>query len=93
MPTMLRALAVAFALATRVYVGLLLARQHLTRPRALSAHKWLVAERLILMSAFTACRAPLLAVSALVVSLPISLVLQFSMRDRHERQAAERAVT
>jgi 4-hydroxybenzoate polyprenyltransferase/geranylgeranylglycerol-phosphate geranylgeranyltransferase len=84
--------AAAAALATGVYGQLLLKRRRLIRPEALNAHKWLVAERLILMSAFTACRAPRLAVVALSSSLPASMILQLKMRDRHERQAAEHAV-
>ncbi len=62
--------ALALVLDARVYGALLLRGRDLSRPEALRAHKWLVGERLILVSAVIAARAPAaLAVALLAVTL------------------------
>lgn len=86
-----RAAAALFGAATLldllVYPRLISERAHLSSSRALSAHKVLVAERLLLSASFAAVRAPRLTLSLVGIALPISLLLQSKMRDRHEQQS------
>lgn len=77
----------ALILAVWVYIPLWLARRGATRAMALGAHKYLVAERLVLMSAFIAAYAPpAVALGLLVFALALSLGAQALLRDRYERQ-------
>jgi len=77
----------AVALAARVYAPLWATRATVSRPRALSAHKYLVVERLVLMSAFIAAYAPAaMALGLLAATLAASIGSQILLRDRHERQ-------
>jgi geranylgeranylglycerol-phosphate geranylgeranyltransferase len=82
--------ACAAALSVGVHGQLLAQRRTLTRVRALTAHKCLVAERLLLLAALVAVYAPLLAGVVLAVALPGSLALQALLRDRYEDLAHER---
>lgn len=79
--------AVAALLAVYVYVPMWLTRVTLSRKRALAAHKYLIAERLILLSAFIAVYASAgAALAILVAALAASLGFQALLRDRYERQ-------
>ncbi|HLZ22750.1 MAG TPA: UbiA family prenyltransferase [Ktedonobacterales bacterium] len=79
--------AVAVLLAVYVYVPLWLTRATVSRKHALAAHKYLIAERLILVSAFIAVYAPApAALGILVAALVASLVFQALLRDRYEQQ-------
>ncbi|MGH2515203.1 MAG: UbiA family prenyltransferase, partial [Ktedonobacterales bacterium] len=79
--------AIAALLAVYVYVPMWLTRATVSRKRALAAHKYLVAERLILLSAFIAVYAPAgAALGVLVAALAASLGLQVLLRDRYEKQ-------
>lgn len=79
--------AVAVLLAVYVYVPMWLARATVSRKRALAAHKYLIAERLILLSAFIAVYAPAaVALGILVATLAASLGFQALLRDRYEKQ-------
>jgi 4-hydroxybenzoate polyprenyltransferase len=80
-------LAVALLLAACVYVPMWLSRATVSRKRALAAHKYLVAERLILLSAFIAVYVPAVAaLGILMVALAASLGSQALLRDRYEKQ-------
>jgi 4-hydroxybenzoate polyprenyltransferase/geranylgeranylglycerol-phosphate geranylgeranyltransferase len=80
-------LAVALLLAAYVYVPMWQSRATVSRKRALDAHKYLVAERLILLSAFIAVYVPAVAaLGILVVALAASLGSQALLRDRYEKQ-------
>jgi 4-hydroxybenzoate polyprenyltransferase/geranylgeranylglycerol-phosphate geranylgeranyltransferase len=70
-----------------VYPRLVALGAKVRRPQALTAHKLLVVERLVLSAAFIAARAPRLALLLTATTVPISAVLQARMRDRHEQQA------
>ena len=79
--------ACALGLAGNVYIPLWRERTRVTRPQALSAHKYLVVERLVLMSAFIAAYAPAaVALGLLAATLAASIGSQILLRDRHERQ-------
>jgi 4-hydroxybenzoate polyprenyltransferase/geranylgeranylglycerol-phosphate geranylgeranyltransferase len=79
---------VALAIAAWVYVPLWVRRASLSRQRALAAHKYLIAERLVLLSAFIAVYAPPgVALGLLAGSLALSLGAQVALRDRYERQS------
>ncbi|HWE63487.1 MAG TPA: UbiA family prenyltransferase [Chloroflexota bacterium] len=70
-----------------VYIPLWRAGAALLRPQALTAHKVLVAERLVLMSAFIAVYVPpAVALGVLVATLAVTLGSQWVLRDRYERQ-------
>lgn len=72
-----------------VYPPLLGADCRVDRGQALSAHKVLVVERLLLSAAFIATRAPKLSLLLTGISIPVSVALQAIMRDRHEQQAID----
>ena len=79
--------AAALVLDALVYVPMWTARASVSRRQALAAHKYLVAERLIVMSAFIAIYAPpAVALGLLVATLAVSLSSQVLLRDRYERQ-------
>lgn len=79
---------IALALDARIYGALLRRGDRLTRPEALGAHKWLVGERLTLVSAVIAARAPApLAIALLVGALGATYGAQAVLRDRYERAA------
>lgn len=79
----------ALALDVRIYGVLLRRGDRLTRPEALSAHKWLVGERLTLVSAVIAARAPApVALGLLVGALVVTYGAQALLRDRYERTAS-----
>ena len=79
--------ACALGLAGNVYIPLWRKRATVSRPQALSAHKYLVVERLVLMSAFIAAYAPAaVALGLLAATLAASIGSQILLRDRHERQ-------
>ena len=83
--------AAALALDARIYVPLWTARATVSRRQALAAHKYLVAERLIVMSAFIAIYAPAaVALGLLAVTLAASLGSQALLRDRYEQQQIQR---
>jgi geranylgeranylglycerol-phosphate geranylgeranyltransferase len=85
--------ALAAALAARVYVPLWHDRHTVSRAHALAAHKYLIAERLILLSAFVAIYVPTpLALGILAATLAASLGAQALLRDRYERQHITRGV-
>ncbi len=77
---------VALALDAMVYGPLWAVRARVTRPQALRAHKGLVAERLVLMSAVIAAFAPAAALGLLAVTLAATLGSQALLRDRYEQQ-------
>jgi hypothetical protein len=69
------------------YIPLWRAGAGVTRSRALTAHKYLVAERLVLMSAFAAVYAPAgAAIGVLAAMLAATIGSQWLLRDRYERQ-------
>ncbi|MDB5057556.1 MAG: UbiA prenyltransferase [Chloroflexi bacterium] len=81
----------SFVLAAYAYLSLWLRRTHLTRPEALAAHKWLVVERLMLISAFLAATlAPGVALAMLVGATVLTISTQLLLRDRYEPQVTER---
>jgi 4-hydroxybenzoate polyprenyltransferase len=80
--------ALAAALAVRVYAPLWVGRRQVTRRQALGAHKYLVAERLILTVGFIAVYVPAaVALGLLALTLTMSLCSQIALRDRYEQQA------
>ncbi len=85
-PLALGLFAVGLALALRVYVPLWRNRAKMTRAQALGAHKYLVAERLVLTSSFIATSLPLAAVLLLAGTLAATLGSQALLRDRYEQQ-------
>jgi 4-hydroxybenzoate polyprenyltransferase/geranylgeranylglycerol-phosphate geranylgeranyltransferase len=73
------------------YVPLWRRRTSLTRVQALTAHKWLVAERLVLICAFLASAlAPAVTLSLLAVAVALTISTQFYLRDRYEPQPINR---
>jgi 4-hydroxybenzoate polyprenyltransferase/geranylgeranylglycerol-phosphate geranylgeranyltransferase len=79
--------AAALLLALGVYGSLWVTRRHATRPGALRAHKYLVVERLVLMSAFIATYAPAPAALGLLAATGLATIAsQQLLRDRSERQ-------
>ncbi len=86
--------AVALALDAWVYVPMWAARAHVSRRQALAAHKYLVAERLIVMSAFIAVYTPAaVTLGLLAATLAASLGSQALLRDRYEKQQITRQNT
>ena len=82
--------AIALALDLRIYGALLLRGARLTRPEALGAHKWLVGERLTLVSAIIAAVAPVwLALALLIGALIATYGAQALLRDRYEQTAPQ----
>lgn len=80
--------ALALALDARIYGALLLRGDALQRPEALSAHKWLVGERLTLVCAVIAVGAPALVTLALLgATLAATYAAQALLRDRYEQPA------
>ncbi len=80
--------AIALLIAAAVYIPLLRRRAGVTRRQALGAHKYLVVERLVLLSAFIAVYAPAgAALGLLAATLLASVGAQILLRDRHEKQA------
>jgi hypothetical protein len=78
----------ALLMAIAVYVPLWIGRRTVSRRWALDAHKYLVVERLVLMSAVIAAYAPALAaLGLLAATLVASIGLQVLLRERYERQA------
>src|SRR5919199_3132973 len=78
----------ALLLASAVYVPLWIGRRAVTRRWALNAHKYLVVERLVLMSAVIAAYAPAPAtLGLLAATLVASIGSQVLLRERYERQA------
>jgi hypothetical protein len=87
-PPALALVALAAALAVRVYAPLWIGQRQITRRQALGAHKNLVAERLALTTGFIAVYAPAaVALGLLVVTLTVSLCSQIALRDKYEHQA------
>ena len=85
---LLQPIPLAAALAVWVYAPLWIGRRQITRRQALGAHKYLVAERLILTTGFIAVYVPAaVAVGLLVVTLTVSLCSQIALRDKYEHQA------
>jgi 4-hydroxybenzoate polyprenyltransferase len=81
----------ALAIAASVYAPLWRARRQVTRSRALAAHKWLVVERLVLMSGWIAVYAPAaVALGLLAGALLLTVGSQALLRDRYERQRITR---
>ena len=79
----------ALALDVRIYGALLLRGNALKRPEALSAHKWLVGERLTLVCAVIATGASAaVALGLLIATLAAAYAAQMLLRDRYERPAA-----
>lgn len=77
----------AVLIALGVYGSLWVVGTRVTRPHALSAHKYLVVERLVLMSAFIAAYAPAPAALGLLVATELASVgSQILLRDRGEKQ-------
>ncbi len=77
----------ALALACYVYAPMWRGRAAVSRRRALGAHKYLVAERLVLMSGVIALYAPAAAaLGLLAATLVATLGAQVLLRDRYERQ-------
>lgn len=74
-------------LALAIYGTLWANRRSVTRPIALRAHKYLLVERLLLMSAFIAVYAPPVAtLGLLVATATVSIGSQALLRDRGELQ-------
>jgi 4-hydroxybenzoate polyprenyltransferase/geranylgeranylglycerol-phosphate geranylgeranyltransferase len=81
----------ALAIAASVYAPMWRARRQVTRQRALTAHKWLVVERLVLMSGWIAVYAPAaVALGVLAGALLLTVGSQALLRDRYERQRITR---
>ena len=81
--------ALALALDARIYGALLWRGAGLRRAEALGAHKWLVGERLTLLCAVIAARAPApVALGLLVATLAATYTAQALLRDRYEQFAA-----
>lgn len=79
--------ALALAIDLGVYVPMLRAPGAVTRTRALRAHKYLVAERLVLSSAVITVYAPaVIGLGLLAFTLVASVATQLALRDRYERQ-------
>lgn len=79
--------AAALVVAAAVYVPLWRSRAGVTRRQAFAAHKYLVVERLVLLSAFIAIDAPAgAALGLLAATLLASAGAQALLRDRHEQQ-------
>ncbi|HZS92226.1 MAG TPA: UbiA family prenyltransferase [Chloroflexota bacterium] len=79
--------ALAGGIAAAVYLTLWLRRAAIGRPAVLGAHKYLIVERLVLMSAFIAVYAPLpVALGLLGATLVASIGAQWLLRDRYEQQ-------
>lgn len=74
----------ALAISLGVYGDLLLSQGRVTRPQALRAHKYLVAERLMLMGSLIASYRPRVALAMVVLSLAGSLGSQKLLRDRYD---------
>ncbi len=79
-------LAASLSLALRVYADLLIHRSCVTRPRAIAAHKYLVAERLVLTSSLVAAYRVRAALWLLGASLAATLLSQALLRDRYEHK-------
>jgi hypothetical protein len=78
----------ALLIAIAVYVPLWIGRKSVSRRQALNAHKYLVVERLVLMSAVIAAYAPApAALGLLAATLVASVGSQVLLRERYERQA------
>jgi 4-hydroxybenzoate polyprenyltransferase/geranylgeranylglycerol-phosphate geranylgeranyltransferase len=78
----------ALVIAAWVYVPLWRRGTSLSRQQALAAHKHLIAERLVLLSAFIAVYVPVgVALGLLAGTLALSLGAQLALRDRYERQS------
>jgi 4-hydroxybenzoate polyprenyltransferase/geranylgeranylglycerol-phosphate geranylgeranyltransferase len=81
----------ALVIAVSVYAPMWRARRRVTRSQALAAHKWLVVERLVLMSGWIAVYAPLaVALGLLAGALLLTVGSQALLRDRYERQRIAR---
>ena len=79
--------ALAVILAATVYAPMWRTPGRVFRQQALRGHKYLIAERLVLLSAVIAVFAPAsVALSLLTVTLAASLGAQVMLRDRYERQ-------
>jgi 4-hydroxybenzoate polyprenyltransferase/geranylgeranylglycerol-phosphate geranylgeranyltransferase len=90
-PLALVLVAAAAAVDLRVYLPLWLARARVTRTQALGAHKYMVVERLLVMSAFIATYVPPAAALSLLAATGTATVgSQLALRDRHERQLITR---
>ncbi|HKV85763.1 MAG TPA: UbiA family prenyltransferase [Ktedonobacterales bacterium] len=77
----------ALAIAAYVYAPLWWARRRVTRTQALAAHKYLVVERLVLMSGWIAVYAlASVALGVLAGALLLTVGSQALLRDRYERQ-------
>lgn len=77
--------AVALLLDLRIYGALVRRGAALTRPQALGAHKWLVGERITLVCAIIATRAPApVALALLGATLAATYAAQVALRDRYE---------
>jgi len=77
----------ALTLDAIVYIPMWRAPAQVDRPQALTAHKYLVAERLTLLSAIIAIFAPpALVLVLLACTLGVTLGSQVVLRDRYERQ-------
>jgi 4-hydroxybenzoate polyprenyltransferase/geranylgeranylglycerol-phosphate geranylgeranyltransferase len=86
-PLALALFVLALGIAARVYVPLWVARRQVSRSRALTAHKYLVVERLVLMSAFFAVyTSAMVALALLGATVVLSVGAQVLLRDRYERQ-------
>jgi 4-hydroxybenzoate polyprenyltransferase/geranylgeranylglycerol-phosphate geranylgeranyltransferase len=78
----------ALLIAVAVYAPLWAGRKSVSRRQALNAHKYLVVERLVLMSAVIAADAPApAALGLLAATLVASIGSQVLLRERYERQA------
>lgn len=78
---------VALGIAAYVYFPLTSARERVTRPQALTAHKFFVVERLTLMCAFIAIYIPApVALGLLACTLAATAISQLLLRDRYEKQ-------
>jgi geranylgeranylglycerol-phosphate geranylgeranyltransferase len=76
----------AILIECRVYIPLARAREHVSRPQALAAHKALVYERLTLLCAFIAFFLPVPVVLLVFVgTVGVTAISQNLLRDRYER--------
>jgi geranylgeranylglycerol-phosphate geranylgeranyltransferase len=86
-PLALALFVLGVGITVRVYAPMWLRRQAIARGQALSAHKYLVVERLVLVSAFIAVSASAVVTLALLAgTLIVSVGAQVALRDRYERQ-------
>jgi 4-hydroxybenzoate polyprenyltransferase/geranylgeranylglycerol-phosphate geranylgeranyltransferase len=86
-PLALALFAGALLVASAVYVPLWIGRRAVSRRWALNAHKYLVVERLVLMSAVIAAYAPApAALGLLAAALVASIGSQVLLRERYEQQ-------